>query len=605
MSVEQAIRKMMTEQSAVNATLPLGQDACGDVARPKLGSSEDYEYDEQDENAPGTTTAKKIGQTTIQDQGDATTVRIQSMEGKMVNVSLKSIREAFGENASADADHEKSFASVSRSLETHKNEIKRAEANPPHPDHPFHKLDMYSLKSKYKDGSAGTGNHHDDTKESNIADDIHDHHSKIASRHEALNTYVEHAKKLHPTVNVENMKNEMLKTVKPLQAKRNSGPVIRAESIEHDYKPNDAKHQSSLQGYAHTLKMIDNTAPHKEHPFHNLDNDTLNDKTKPGSGSGKDQDVASDILKHRLKYHSPIQSMGNETITQIIKHSSNKTGVTPDKLWKQQSHHVADSLKYAGPEHRAAALTESYCSKDDISKLFAGQENLAEGFVEKAASIFEAAVIGRVNAEMMNVNEALEAQSEKELQMLKVALTEQVDLYMTEMVKVWAEENKIAIDTGLKQEVSESFINGLKDLFTEHYIEVPDGKVDVLESLTDELEISKKRINEAVNEKLTIQQELTDLKKQAVIAESTKGMTAIDADRLLALVEGVEFDSRYLYTEKVAVIKEQHFKKTAKKSAEMLLNESSGNDNHEHISTNVQRYVDALTRGKSVNIFTD
>lgn len=254
----------------------------------------------------------------------------------------------------------------------------------------------------------------------------------------------------------------------------------------------------------------------------------------------------------------------------------------------------------------APGLFDSVQVKADVAALFAGQTNLAEGFVDKATSLFEAAVVSRVNSEMINVKTILEANAEKELVALKAALNEQVNAYLTEMVKAWAEENKLAIDQGLKQEVSESFMSGLRDLFAEHYIEVPENKVDVLESLTSELETSRARINEEVNSKLALQKELTDLKKQAVIAEASKGMTATDADRLLALVEGVEFDSNELYAEKIGVIKEQHFKKTPKKSAEMLLAESSGSGTQENtVSPSVQRYVDLLNRNKVGNPFSE
>jgi hypothetical protein len=235
--------------------------------------------------------------------------------------------------------------------------------------------------------------------------------------------------------------------------------------------------------------------------------------------------------------------------------------------------------------------------KEDISALFAGQEGLAEGFVEKATSLFEAAVVGRVNAEMITVTQKLEEQSNQELTKLSNTLTEQANKYLTEMVNTWGAENKLALDRGLKQEIAEGFMNGIKDLFVEYYIDVPTDKVDVLESLTADLEASKERINEEVNNKLAIQQELTDLKKVSVIAEQSKGMTDTDADRLKSLVEGIEFDNQELFAEKVAVIKEQHFKKTAKKSAEIILAEQTGENEPEQINASVQRYVNALNRG--------
>jgi hypothetical protein len=234
--------------------------------------------------------------------------------------------------------------------------------------------------------------------------------------------------------------------------------------------------------------------------------------------------------------------------------------------------------------------------KADIAALFEGQE-LAEEFVAKATSIFEAAVIARVNAEVVKAATKLEEQAATELAELKNTLSEQVDQYMSYVVENWMKENQVAIDQGLRTEVAEGFITGLKTLFQENYIEVPEDKVDVLETLSTDLDETKSRLNEEIEKTIALNKQIADLEKAAVLESASKGMTATDAERLTKLVEGVDFENKEAFAAKIAVIKESHFKKAAVKSAEQILAESTGEGASEKVvSDTVQRYVNAISR---------
>jgi hypothetical protein len=242
--------------------------------------------------------------------------------------------------------------------------------------------------------------------------------------------------------------------------------------------------------------------------------------------------------------------------------------------------------------------TEVADLKADIAGLFEGQEGLAEGFVAKATGLFEAAVIARVNAEVSKAVEKLAEQAEDELTAAKTKIEEDVNAYMAYVVEAWLKDNAVAVEAGLRNEVAESFIKGLKDLFVENYIEVPEDKVNVLESLSAELDTSKSRLNEEIEKSIALSDKIVQLEKQAVIESVQKGMVATDAERLVKLVEGVEFDSKESFAEKVSVIKETHFKAPAKKSAEVILAEQADGSNAstQVIDANVQRYVSAITR---------
>jgi hypothetical protein len=237
--------------------------------------------------------------------------------------------------------------------------------------------------------------------------------------------------------------------------------------------------------------------------------------------------------------------------------------------------------------------------KKEVAAIFEGQEGLAEGFVEKASSLFEAAVVARVNAEVVSAVALVEEQAATELATTKAKLSEEVDQYMTYVVEAWLKENQVAIDAGLRTEVAEGFISGLKDLFVENFIEVPEDKVDVVESLSTDLDTTKSRLNEEIEKSIALSDKIVQLEKQAVLETASKGLASTDAERLVKLVEGVEFDSKELFAEKVSLIKETHFKVPAKKSAETLLAEQTGNGDdikNIEVSASVQRYVSAINR---------
>ena len=259
----------------------------------------------------------------------------------------------------------------------------------------------------------------------------------------------------------------------------------------------------------------------------------------------------------------------------------------------------ASSVKVQSME---AAEVITPALKEDIAALFAGQETLSEDFVAKASGLFEAAVVARVNAEVIRITESIEEKAEQELAEMVQKLDEQVNTYITYVAQEWVKENKLAVDGGLKNEIVEGFIGGLKDLFVEHYIEVPQDKVDVVEALSTDLDQTKTELNQKLSEVAELSEEIIQLKKKSVFEQASKDLAATDAERLEKLIEGVEFESEDLFAGKVAVIKESHFKKTVKKNAEEILAESIGDGNGETdkvVSKTVQSYVEALQRGTS------
>lgn len=234
--------------------------------------------------------------------------------------------------------------------------------------------------------------------------------------------------------------------------------------------------------------------------------------------------------------------------------------------------------------------------KEDIESIFG--EDLSEEFRTKATSIFEAAVIARVNNEMEKVTAKLEEQTSSQLIEFKEALVEKVDGYLNYVVEQYMEENKLAVESGLRTEIAEDFITGMKELFQEHYIEVPEEKYDVLDELQAKSEVLQTSLDEVINESIELAKELNALKAASILDEQTKDLASTEAEKLKKLVEGVDFDSEDLYREKVSVIKENYFPKAPKQSPEKMLVEGSGTNPTAFVDNNtmMSKYVNVLSR---------
>ena len=259
----------------------------------------------------------------------------------------------------------------------------------------------------------------------------------------------------------------------------------------------------------------------------------------------------------------------------------------------------AKSVKVSAMEEEQTdgeTITEDDADISNQLNLIFGEE-LSEEFKQKATSIFEAAVIARVNNEMEKVVVKLEEQTATQLNEYKEALVAKVDDYLSYVVEQWMEENQLAVESGLRTEIAEDFISGLKTLFTEHYIEVPEEKYDVLDDLQTVSESLEAKLNEEVSKNIAISKELAELKATIVFEEQTKDLADTEVEKLKKLVEGVDFENEELYREKVSVIKENYFPKAVKTSPEQTLVEEAGTNPAAFANNgSMSQYVQALSR---------
>ena len=234
--------------------------------------------------------------------------------------------------------------------------------------------------------------------------------------------------------------------------------------------------------------------------------------------------------------------------------------------------------------------------EEDVNALIEGEE-LSEEFKEKAKTIFEAAIISRVN----QIKESLEAQYEErlveEVQEISEALSERVDSYLEYVADEWFNENTLAVESGLKEELTESFMTGLKGLFEDHYVSIPEDKYNVLESMVEKLDEMETKLNEQIEKNVSLNKRLAESVADGIFEQVSEGLAATQKDKLASLAESVEFESEEEYREKLETLKEAYFPSkvsTPKARTESL---SEGVDSSpESISGTMSAYLNTLSR---------
>ena len=202
--------------------------------------------------------------------------------------------------------------------------------------------------------------------------------------------------------------------------------------------------------------------------------------------------------------------------------------------------------------------------KDDLKALVNEEATLSDEFKQKAETIFEAAINSKVNAEIDRLEEKYNEELAEEIETTKSDLVEKVDNYLNYVVENWMEENKLAIQNGLRTEIAEDFMGKLKGLFEESYIEVPEGKTDLVDELAGQVEELEATVNESTQKAIDMAVELEGYKRDSIIREASKDLAETQVEKLKGLAENVDFEDEKTFAEKVAQLKESYFAKAAK-----------------------------------------
>ena len=217
-----------------------------------------------------------------------------------------------------------------------------------------------------------------------------------------------------------------------------------------------------------------------------------------------------------------------------------------------------EKAKSEAVENRLKSIDVS----EHLEALISGEGDLSEDFKRKAATVFEAAVKSKVRSEVERMEDEYKSELEENINATKEELTEKVDSYMNYVVEEWMKENELAIERGLKGEIAEDFISGLKQLFEDHYVDVPDEKYDVLEAQSEKISELEGRINEMMEEQIQSKSVNSKLVKEQVVSEVTTDLAETEIEKFKSLIEDVDFSSEESYREKLGTLKESYFPKT-------------------------------------------
>jgi len=244
---------------------------------------------------------------------------------------------------------------------------------------------------------------------------------------------------------------------------------------------------------------------------------------------------------------------------------------------------------------------------DDVNALVSGDDSLSEEFKTKAATIFEAAVKSKVKSEIVRLEGEYENELAEAKETVKEELTVKVDNYLNYVVEQWMTDNELAIEKGIKGEIAEDFIAGLKTLFEDHYIDVPDEKYDVLEAKEKELEEMKSKVNEMTEKAVADKKLIEGYTKDEIFESAVEGMADTEKEKMKSLVEDVAFEGADAYSKKLSTIKESYFgsAKEAPTSTENVDTVQNSNDGNivADMSDSMSRYTAAISRGKSRDIY--
>ena len=233
--------------------------------------------------------------------------------------------------------------------------------------------------------------------------------------------------------------------------------------------------------------------------------------------------------------------------------------------------------------------------EEDIEALLSGEE-LSEEFQEKARTIFEAAITSKIAEVKEEIEQEYEKALTEEITTLKEELTERVDAYLEYVADEWVSENELALERGLKSEMTDSFLTGMKSLFEEHYVSIPEDKYDVLNSMVEKLDEMEDKLNEQIDKNVALKKRLAESTSDVIFSEVSEGLAITQKEKLATLAENVEFESEDNYREKLVTLRNSYFSSDVQKDTSETLSESTETGHQPHTSGVMESYIQTLRR---------
>lgn len=237
---------------------------------------------------------------------------------------------------------------------------------------------------------------------------------------------------------------------------------------------------------------------------------------------------------------------------------------------------------------------------EELDALVESEATLSEEFKQKTAVIFEAALKSKLAEEIERIESSYEERLAEETESQHAELVEKVDSYLNYVVESWMEDNKVAIQSGLRAEIAESFMQNLKGLFVESYIDVPETKVDLVDDLAEQVEELEEALNSTTADAIALSEEVSELKRSAIVAEAVSTLADTQAEKFKSLVEGVDFECEESFTAKVATIKESFFAQSVTESEEVLAEETDAEVEGvvAEVPASMEKYLSAIRKTK-------
>ena len=326
-------------------------------------------------------------------------------------------------------------------------------------------------------------------------------------------------------------------------------------------------------------------------------------KAKPRKGDKKVEDDPQDSPT-AVKVPGTKAGMVNAMLTAMNN--------MPTKQLKASYGSMVSAMKMEDVDFEEDAIEEVHSARDlpkitsedvsvaeDVSAMFEGAEDLNEEFKEKATTIFEAAVVAKVNEQLEKISVNFEAELSEEVETVRKEMTENLDQYLDYVVEQWMEENRLAVEQGLKAEMVEDFLKGLKGLFEDHYVEIPDEKVDVVEELEARAEELESKLNEQIEKNVELRGVVEQYNREQLIESVSNGLTDTQKAKFETLAEGIDFSDEESFVNKLTIVKESYFGNGDETTSSYELDDDeplSEETSEKAVPSEMATYVNAISR---------
>ena len=306
-----------------------------------------------------------------------------------------------------------------------------------------------------------------------------------------------------------------------------------------------------------------------------------------------DGEKAATDVAGEIKKSAPSKAAPPKTKAGMI----NAMSMKMHKMKKEELSAAYKAMHAEGFDVDEDAMVEG-AFDDDLKALVDSEATLSEGFKDKAEIIFEAALKSKLSSEIDRLEEQYTEELAEETDRIQSELVEKVDGYLNYVVEQWMEDNKLAIESGLRSEIAESFMQSLQTVFTEHYIEVPESKIDLVDELSNKIDDLEEQVSTQTDANIELSESIKELKREKIVRDAAVGLSEAQAEKLKSLAEDVDFEDEDKFADKVDTIKESYFKETQPEIVSEEANVDGSGEEHEDIvlSPAMQRYVAALKK---------